>query len=96
MKKWYLKLDQNNFILDIIEYPYEDYIEVEMPNLSLPSGINGGWFKLEDGIEGNKVFVEYPELKPVTRDDQIDHLKTRLTESENAIMALMDMSMMMM
>jgi len=85
MKKWYLKLDQNNFILDIIEYPYEDYIEVEMPNLSLPSGINGGWFKLEDGIEGNKVFVEYPELKPITKDEEIESLKEEIRLSKEQI-----------
>lgn len=101
MKKWYLKLNEDNIIIDIIEYAYEDYVEVEMSENSLPSGINGGWYKLEDGIEGNKIFVEYPELKPKLVEDKsaeiIENqtiLEERISMTEDAIMALMDMSMM--
>ena len=45
MKKWYLKLDVNNVILDAIEYPFEGYVEVQLPDTQLPAGINGGWYK---------------------------------------------------
>jgi len=88
MKKWYIQLDDNLVIKDIIEYPYSDYIEVEMEENSLPAGINGGWFKLEDGIEGNKVFVEYSELKPITKDEEIESLKeeVRLSKEDMAIL----------
>lgn len=45
MKKFYFKL-QENIILDVIEYPYEDYIEVELTESHLPSGINAGYYRL--------------------------------------------------
>lgn len=61
MKKFYFKVDA-------IDYPYNGYIEVELPDTHLPAGINGGWFKLENGQ-----IVEYPELRP--KDPEVEQLK---------------------
>jgi hypothetical protein len=55
--KVYLQVSDAHIITDVITYPYPNYIEVEMS--SIPAGLQGGWFKYEDGQ-----VVEYPELKP--------------------------------
>jgi len=67
MRKFYVLIDSESIIRDIIEYQHDGYVEVET-TLPLPLGINGGWFKLEDGK-----FVEYPELRP--KDLEIEQLK---------------------
>lgn len=56
--KYYLRLNQDNIIVDAITFPVEGYIEYET-DYPLPAGINGGWWKFENGQP-----VEYPELKP--------------------------------
>ena len=56
--KYYLRLNQDNIIVDAITFPVEGYIEYES-DYPLPAGINGGWWKFENGQP-----VEYPELKP--------------------------------
>jgi len=81
MKKWYFKLDENNVILDVIEYPFEDYIEVQLSAIQLPSGINGGWFKLED----NKI-VEYSELKPINEEDRMSRLENAVVDLTEIIL----------
>lgn len=91
MKKWYLKLDANNIILDAIEYLHEGYIEVSLPDTSLPAGINGGWFKWN-----GTTYQEDVSLKPVTPGDKISALEAQvatlqvsLTEAQNAINMLL-------
>jgi len=65
MSKFYLQVDKTtNVITDAIEYPYGDYVEIEVEQL--PAGVMGGWYKLENGK-----IVEYPDLKPKTTDDKI-------------------------
>lgn len=86
MKTWYFKLAADNIIIDAIDYSFEGYTAVELVETSLPAGINGGWWKLENSIP-----VEYPELKPVSEDEKQAQLKTRLSASEEAILGLMDM-----
>ena len=71
MKTFYLQVDSNNIIRDAITYPYGDYIPYDAD--MLPIGINGGWFKFENGQ-----VVEYPELKPVDKDEQIRQLEEAL------------------
>ncbi len=44
MKKYYLKLD-GDIIIDVIEYEYEGYIEVELPVTQFPAGINSGFYR---------------------------------------------------
>jgi hypothetical protein len=74
--KYYFRLNQDNIIVDAITFPVEGYIEYET-DYPLPAGINGGWWKFENGQP-----VEYPELKPETE------LEQHIADLENAIMEL--------
>lgn len=49
MKKFYFKL-QGDIIVDVIEYPYENYIEVELQETHLPAGINAGYYRLNGSV----------------------------------------------
>jgi len=75
--KYYFRLNQNNIIVDAITFPVEGYIEYET-DYPLPAGINGGWWKFENGQP-----VEYPELKPETE------LEQRIADLEAAIAAIL-------
>jgi hypothetical protein len=75
--KYYFRLNQDNIIVDAITFPVEGYIEYET-DYPLPAGINGGWWKFENGQP-----VEYPELKPETEMEQ------RITDIEAAIAAIL-------
>ena len=77
MKTYYIQLDQDNTIRDVVEMPVDGYKEVQIEG-PLPIGINGGWYKWENGT-----YVEYPELKPETE------LEQRISELEFAIAALL-------
>ena len=69
MKTYYIQLDQNNIIRDIVEMPVDGYMEVQIEG-PLPVGINGGWYKWENGT-----YVEYPELKPETELEKLNRLE---------------------
>lgn len=84
--KIYLQVRPDGIITDCITYPHEGYVEHEVDYI--PQGINGGWFKLEGGE-----VVEYPELKPETRDEEIEKLKARLDSTENAVLMMMDFNL---
>ena len=75
--KYYFRLNQDNIIVDAITYPVEGYIEYET-DYPLPAGINGGWWRFENGQP-----VEYPELKPETE------LEQRIADLEAAIAAIL-------
>jgi len=60
-----------------INSPYMGYIPVQIEG-PIPVGINGGWWKFENGQP-----VEYPELKPETEMEQ------RITDLEAAISAIL-------
>jgi len=75
--KYYFRLNQDNIIVDAITFPVEGYIEYET-DYPLPAGINGGWWKFENGQP-----VEYPELKPETE------LAQRIADLEAAIAAIL-------
>lgn len=77
MKTYYIQLDQNNIIRDVVEMPVEGYIPVQIEG-PLPVGINGGWWRFENGQP-----VEYPELKPETE------LEQRMADFEAAIAAIL-------
>lgn len=66
--KYYLQINEKNIITDVINYESEGYIlyETELPFMA---GINGGWWKLENGI-----VVEYPELKPTDNNKILEDL----------------------
>lgn len=75
--KYYFRLNQDNIIVDAITFPVEGYIEYET-DYPLPAGINGGWWKFENGQP-----VEYPELKPETE------LEQRIADLEAAIAVIL-------
>jgi len=75
--KYYFKLNQENIIIDAITYPVDGYIEYET-DYPLPAGINGGWWRFENGQP-----VEYPELKSETE------LEQRIADLEAAIAAIL-------
>ena len=75
--KYYFRLNQDNVIVDAITFPVEGYIEYET-DYPLPAGINGGWWRFENGQP-----VEYPELKPETE------LEQRIADLEAAIAAIL-------
>jgi hypothetical protein len=77
MKTYYIQLDQNNIIRDVVGMPVDGYMEVQIEG-PLPIGINGGWYKWENGT-----YVEYPELKPETEMEQ------RISDLEMALAAIM-------
>lgn len=76
MQQFNVLTDNNGIIRDIIEYEHTGYTPVNA-ELPLPIGINGGWFKLEDGK-----FVEYPELRP--NKDTIEMTEVKLAIAELA------------
>lgn len=44
MPQFYIQLDSNNIIRDVITYPYNNYVQVDIP-VPLTAGINGGWYR---------------------------------------------------
>ena len=77
MKTYYIQLDKDNIIRDVVEMSVDGYMEVQIEG-PLPIGINGGWYKWENGT-----YVEYPELKPKTEMEQ------RISDLEMALAAIM-------
>ena len=75
-KTFYIQLVNDNIIRDVIEYEKEGYQKVEL-EVPLPIGINGGWWKYENGN-----LVECEELKPQTETGQ------RIEQLEQAILEL--------
>ncbi len=75
--KYYFRLNQDNIIVDAITFPVEGYIEYET-DCPLPAGINGGWWRFENGQP-----VEYSELKPEAE------LEQRIADLEDAIAAIL-------
>ena len=76
--KYYLKVGADGTVLDAIDYAYGDYVEFEADNL--PIGVNGGWWKMEDGQ-----LLEYPDLKP---KDEAELLRSEITALELALAEL--------
>ena len=79
MKTFYIRLDQAGIIRDVLEFPHEGYIEVQMQT-PLPAGINGGWYRW-DGEHP----VEVPELKPADERE----MEQRMADLEEAIAAIL-------
>ncbi len=78
--KYYLLIDKDNIIRDAISYPVDGYAEVEIDGI-LPAGINGGWYKWENGT-----YIEIPELKPISPDEE---MKQRIVDLEMAMAAIL-------
>jgi len=77
--KYYLQVRSDGIVTDAITYPYKDYIEYET-NDPLPNGFIGGWFKRVDGE-----IVECLELKPKTKNDEIEELKQTIATMQDTI-----------
>ena len=73
----YLQVSNDNIITDCISYEYQGYVPFEGVT---PPSVNGGWFKLENGV-----IVEYPELKPI---DETEELKQRISDLELQVATL--------
>lgn len=82
MKTFYLQKDERDIIRDIIEYPYEDYIKVQL-NTPLPAGVLSGAYKF---IEENIIYV--PSLDNSELLVEISNLKKQNKELENALIEL--------
>ena len=78
MNTFYLQVNSDNIITDAISYPYGDYVEYVSDGL--PSSVNGGWFKFENGI-----IVEYPALKPISPEVEIDTLKMEIASIQEVL-----------
>ncbi len=80
--KFYLQVREDGIITDAIDYQYSDYIEHEAD--SLPIGVHGGWYKLENGV-----IVEHPELRPFNEANElIQFMREQLAMQEQAILEL--------
>lgn len=76
---FYVLLDENNIIRDVIEFPHDGYMQVEL-DTPLPPGINGGWYRW-DSEAGT--YIEVPELRPMNEVEQ------RIADLEAAIAAIL-------
>lgn len=44
MKTYYIRLDENNYITDIITFPYKDYVKMELTDYP-PVDVYAGYYK---------------------------------------------------
>lgn len=66
---YWIKLDENNVIKDVITYQYLDYIQIDV--VSLPIGVTGGWWKWE-----NNAFVLFGTPPSYLATENTDGLMT--------------------
>ena len=81
--KWYLQLNQDNVITDVVDYAYAGYIEVELPDTHLPAGINGGWFTWN-----GTTYIEDLTKKPIGEDIRITALEETQTKVVDALVII--------
>ena len=88
-KPFYVQLDSQNRITDVISMPHEGYqlVELEVP---LPPNILSGAYEL---LEGSPVYRIQWDTKEQQRQEELDSLKSRQEASESAILGLMQMQM---
>ena len=73
-KTFYILLDGDNIIRDVIDFAHEGYTPVELP-FPLPIGINGGWYRW-DGTTA----IPDETLRPIDKDEEIESLKQAIAE----------------
>jgi hypothetical protein len=74
-KTFYILLD-GNIIRDVIETPYKDYIEAQLP-FPLPIGINGGWYRWDgDTAVADETLKPETELEQRVKTLQEENLMT--------------------
>lgn len=77
----FLQVQKDGTITDCITFPHGDYIPFEG---EVPQDILGGWYKLIDGK-----IVEFPELRPINKEQEIEELKKKQEIMQKAIDDLM-------
>ena len=73
-KQFYVQLDSQNRITDVIEMPHEGYQPVELA-VPLPPGILGGAYEL---VGGSPIYRIQWDTKEQERQEQIDGLEKAL------------------
>ncbi|GAB6151603.1 hypothetical protein JCM17380_03530 [Desulfosporosinus burensis] len=89
VRKW-LKLSQSGgIILDVCDQFVLGHLEVQLPDVPLPLDIKSGEYRWEVDT-----YKKDPSLKlPPTPEEKEEQLKARIDLAENAIMNLLDMSL---
>lgn len=54
IKQFYIQVNETQIITDILEFPYQDYIEVQL-NTPIPPRIMSGCYKL---VNGEVVYIQ--------------------------------------
>lgn len=80
MSTFYLQLTEDNIITDVIEYPVEGYVQVEITQV-LPAGINAGWYRWIDGdyvLDEDRKSEDVSQLIIQAKQDAQDELLLEL------------------
>jgi hypothetical protein len=102
---FYIQVEaQTQIIRDIIEFPYDGYHEVEIPT-PLPIGINGGYYRWQDGqavldqalkdeVDKASRPIEYVELEQRLAASEAETAQLKVESNANQL-ALMELHMML-
>ncbi|WP_339166099.1 hypothetical protein MKX75_16870 [Paenibacillus sp. FSL R5-0341] len=83
MPKFYLQLD-GDIIRDVITYPHKGYTEVELEKTFLPTGINAGYYRLQDGVPVLDQVLK-DEADKASRPADYVELEQRLTAAQSQL-----------
>lgn len=93
--KLYVRLNQENYVMDALTYPYATYKEIEVA--TIPEGLLSGSYQLVDGLLIEDV-SKRPEgvnlkIKDVKEqmDQEVETMKAQLTEQSEALIELSNM-----
>lgn len=84
-KPFYVQLDSQNRITDVISMPHEGYqlVELEVP---LPPNILSGAYEL---LEGSPVYRIRWDTKEQERQERMDKLEGKIREQESLVSAIL-------
>lgn len=84
-KPFYVQLDSQNRITDVISMPHEGYqlVELEVP---LPPNILSGAYEL---LEGSPVYRIQWDTKELERQERMDKLEGKIREQESLVSAIL-------
>lgn len=82
---FYIQKNTDDYITDIITYPYSNYEQIEIAP-PLPDGVTGGWYKFS-----NNTFIfdpiKFAKLNPKTESDYITEIED-LRKANNILMGV--------
>lgn len=81
LKTFYVQTTTHGKVTDIIEYPYEDYVETQLET-PLPVGVLGGTYQLMDG---QLIYRPEWDIEMTTLRDDVDYLLMIQLEEEGLI-----------